>query len=51
VPDGEDFDGVVEVMEANAVVAHTEAQFGRLHILEAFYVAFAVGHIADDGVE
>jgi hypothetical protein len=33
VLDGEDFDGVAQVMEADAIVADAEAQFGRLHIL------------------
>jgi hypothetical protein len=33
VLDGEDFDGVTEVVEADAIVSDAKAQFGWLHIL------------------
>ena len=51
VADGEDFDGVAEIVEADAVVADAEPQLGWLDILEALDVAFAGGKIAGDGVE
>jgi hypothetical protein len=38
---GEDFDGVAEVMEADAVVADAEPELGRVDVLEALHVAFA----------
>jgi hypothetical protein len=33
VPDAGDFEGVAEVVEADAVVADAEAEFGRLDVL------------------
>lgn len=41
--DGEDFDGISEVVKADAVVSDAETQLGRLNILEALYVAVAGG--------
>jgi len=38
VSDGEDFDGVREVVKAEAVVADAEPELGRVDALKAFYI-------------
>lgn len=48
---GEDHDGVSEIVKANAVVTDTEAEFGRLDILEAFNIAFSRGEITSHNVQ
>ena len=40
MPDAEDLDGIAEVVKAKAVVAEATAQFGRVDVLEHFYIAF-----------
>jgi hypothetical protein len=39
---GEDLDGAAEVMEADAVVPDTEAEFRRFDVMEPLDIAFAV---------
>ena len=46
-----DFEGVAEVVEAQTVVADAEPEFGRINVLESFYVAFASGGEAGKSVE
>jgi hypothetical protein len=48
---GEDFDGIVEVAEAEAVVAETQAEFWWFDVMEPLYVAFASGDQAGQGME
>ena len=51
MPYGEDFDGIVEVTEADAVVADTETELWRLDVLESFNVALAREDRAGQGVK
>jgi hypothetical protein len=51
VSDGENLDGIAEVVEANAVVADAEAELRGIDILEALYVAFAGTDEAGQGME
>jgi hypothetical protein len=51
VPDGEDFDGVAEIMEADAVVADAEPELRGIDVLETFYVAFAGGEETGQSME
>jgi len=51
VLDGEDFDGVSEVMEAEAIVADAEPELWGVDVLEALYVAFAGGEKTCQSVE
>jgi hypothetical protein len=39
VLDGEDEDGIAVIVEAHTVVTDAQAQFGRLEVLKALYVA------------
>lgn len=48
---GEDFDGIAEVMEAEAIVADAEPELWRVDVLEALYVAFAGGKETGQSVE
>ncbi len=49
--DGEDHDGVNEIVEADAVVAGAETQFGRFDILEALDIAFACGEVTSHNMQ
>jgi hypothetical protein len=51
VLDGEYEDGVSEILKAKTVVANAQAQFGRLNVLEALYIAFAGGEISGDDAQ
>lgn len=48
---GEDHDGIAEIVKANAIVADAEAELGRLAVLEALDVAFAVGEITSHNMQ
>ena len=47
----EHFDGISEVVEAEAVVADSEPELWRVDVLKAFYVAFAGGEEAGQSVQ
>ena len=49
--DGENLDGVAEVVEADAVVADAEAELRRIDVLKPLYVAFAGTDEACQSVE
>jgi hypothetical protein len=48
---GEDFDGVVEVTEADAIISDSETELWRFDITEPLYVTFAGGEDAGQSVE
>jgi hypothetical protein len=48
---GENFDGIAGIVEADAVVADTEAELWRVDSLKTFYIAFAAGNHASHGVQ
>jgi len=48
---GADANQVSVMMEADAVVAHAQAELGRLDVLEALHVAFAGVQIAGQRLE
>jgi len=49
--DGGDVEGVTDVVEAEAIVANAEPEFGRLDVLQALHVAFAGGGEVGQGME
>jgi hypothetical protein len=48
---GEDFDGVVKVAEADAVISDSETELWRFDVTEPLYVTFAGGEDAGQSVE
>ena len=49
--DGENEDGIAELVEADAIVANAEAELGRFDILKAFQIAFASGEITNNDMQ
>lgn len=47
----EDFDGVVDVTEADTVVANAKTELRRINVLESLYVTFASGEKASQRVQ
>ncbi len=48
---GEGFDGIAQVMEADAIVSDAEPKLWRVDVLEALYIAFAGGEETGQSVE
>jgi hypothetical protein len=48
---GEDQDGVSEIVEADAVVAHAETELGRFDVLESLDIAFAGGKVTSHDMQ
>ena len=48
---GEDQDGVSEIVEADAVVAHAETELGRVDVLESLDIAFAGGKVTSHDMQ
>jgi hypothetical protein len=49
--EGENEDGIAEIVEADAIVANAEAELGRFDILKAFHIAFASGEITSNDMQ
>lgn len=49
--DGQHNNGFATIMKAHAVIANPQPQFGRFHILKAFYVSIAGGKISGNCIQ